>query len=544
MMRLVAPFTRFARSVSQLEVWLFCGWALTLTLVEIVGRRFTSDSLDAVSLFVICLLGFLTTRLHKTHHLKIVSVAKELPRILVQAYHRSTLEIGVDLAKSPPLPRVVPPHLKKRVVLLTLILGCAGCLAPSLPSGGRVFLSTHFYLLLLAVEGLIWTGLALGIAVYSFFIYARLHDWFVERHIGQQPRSIQTEARATVVVFLALLGSAIVLPLWWALSVQILLLIVAAIAPLVSSPGLELTWRHRSGGSTHVYDGRWMVWSKSVGSLLFAIAAILVAGGECLWPAPFAPYQGMAPVTVFLGRLFAWTALGGNCVVIYFVVRFAAMGMFFHGREFWSVRPPVAVAEDRRLEIQCRREILRPLQKLFRRAARQRGKRGTGIWITLQHWFVLGLSRDSNGDESFDRETTILDEIVGPPYFQIFTGRSRRHFQRMTDALRVDLIFVENGVSFQRLVRVLRMMFEIYDVHGGRQKAEEMHFAGLPGVRVLIHNFDFSDSPRHGRSHYPEPDYEDVGRARILHIFKDRGEETVETPIPESWEGTPVLSGV
>ena len=88
------------------------------------------------------------------------------------------------------------------------------------------------------------------------------------------------------------------------------------------------------------------------------------------------------------------------------------------------------------------------------------------------------------------------------------------------------------------------MMFEIYDVHGGRQRAEEMHFTGLPGVRVLIHNFDLSDTPRHGRANYPEPDYEDVGRARILHVFKDRGETDIETPVPKSWEGTPVLSGV
>jgi hypothetical protein len=31
------------------------------------------------------------------------------------------------------------------------------------------------------------------------------------------------------------------------------------------------------------------------------------------------------------------------------------------------------------------------------------------------------------------------------------------------------------------------------------------------------------------REKYPEPDYEDLGRARILHIFKDRDEP------PEDW---------
>jgi hypothetical protein len=88
------------------------------------------------------------------------------------------------------------------------------------------------------------------------------------------------------------------------------------------------------------------------------------------------------------------------------------------------------------------------------------------------------------------------------------------------------------------------MMFEIYDVYGGRQRAEEKHFTGLPGIRVLFHDFDLSDSQHHGHDRYPEPDYEHVGRARILHVFKDRGEAEDDAPVPESWEGKPVFSGV
>ena len=87
-------------------------------------------------------------------------------------------------------------------------------------------------------------------------------------------------------------------------------------------------------------------------------------------------------------------------------------------------------------------------------------------------------------------------------------------------------------------------MFEIYDVHGGGKRAEELHFTGLPGVRVLFHDFDLCDSPQHGRDHYPEPDYEHVGRARILHVFKDRGEARDDAPVPESWEGIPVATGL
>jgi len=80
-------------------------------------------------------------------------------------------------------------------------------------------------------------------------------------------------------------------------------------------------------------------------------------------------------------------------------------------------------------------------------------------------------------------------------------------------------------------------------VHGGRQRAEEFHFTGLPGVRCIIHEFGFADAPAHGRAGYPEPDYELIGRARILHVFKDRGECAVETPTPAANQGRPLPVG-
>jgi hypothetical protein len=161
----------------------------------------------------------------------------------------------------------------------------------------------------------------------------------------------------------------------------------------------------------------------------------------------------------------------------------------------------------------------------------------------LQHWFVLGLSRDDEGDATDDRETTALDGIVGPPYHSVFAPEARYHFRQITTALEIDLIFVESGLTFRRLVRVLRVMFEIYDVHGGRQRAEERHFVGLPGTRVIIHDYDLTSARSHGRETYPEPDYQQIGRARILHVFKDRGEVEEFEPVPGSREGAPVFSG-
>ena len=111
----------------------------------------------------------------------------------------------------------------------------------------------------------------------------------------------------------------------------------------------------------------------------------------------------------------------------------------------------------------------------------------------------------------------------------------------MLRALEIDLIFLQDGVSFRRFRRVLRVLFEHYDIHGARQPIQDRHFRGLPGTRVLVHDYQLGSPLR--KKGYPEPDYETLGRARILHVFVDRGdhEELVEEPV--DLEGVPVPVG-
>ncbi len=543
-MQLTSRFARLVKQESWAEVWLAGGWLAGLAMLEIAGRRFTSDLMDGAVLFAVCFFACMTGIVHKKRRLFLVTRVGKAWRFLWTSCRLPSVDIGVDLSKSPQLPRGIPASWKLSAVLLMLFVGGLVCVAPLFPSEARTYLSARCYLLWLAIEGLVWLGLSFGIVVYPILVWARLHDWLVQRHRGPQPRSIRLEVRATLVVFGFLLGCGMFCPGWLPFALHAPFLVVTTAASVAASPGLELIWRYRSEEHSRVFDGRWSYGMIMAGSILLAMAAMVIAGGEFLGKAPHSPDASTAPVTIFLGRVFAWAAVGGNFVVTCYAVRFAAMGILFHRDGFRPFGKQPSTPEDRRSEIQCRREIVRRLQMLFRRVKRPLDARGGGLWIAFQYWFALGLSLDSSHNETFDRQTTVLDDIIGPPYHRVFTGQSRRYFQRVTDALQVHLIYVERGVSFRRLVRVLRMMFEIYDIYGGRQRAEEMHFAGLPGVRVLIHDFDQSLSPRLDRGHYPEPDYEDVGRARILHVFKDRGEEFVETPIPASWEGTPVGSGV
>jgi hypothetical protein len=205
----------------------------------------------------------------------------------------------------------------------------------------------------------------------------------------------------------------------------------------------------------------------------------------------------------------------------------------------WPLRAPAdALMTDetlqrlaRRDEIQKRRRLVSGLERLFKHAAAHSFKRGSGFWVAPHYWFIPGLTRDLPEEELNLAEGTIMSGIIGPPYHRLLPRAVRHHAYQMLRALQIDLIFVEDGVSFRRLLRVLRMMFEVYDIYGGRRRADEVHFHGLPGTRVLIHEFQLDEPFR--SEVYPEPDYENLGRARILHVFRDRGEQTdrLETPL-------------
>jgi len=209
-----------------------------------------------------------------------------------------------------------------------------------------------------------------------------------------------------------------------------------------------------------------------------------------------------------------------------------------------SARPGFWVRLQRRDEIQLRRHFLTGLESLLK-SAKQRSRGGMGYWLSPHFWFISGLMRDTRPGEEGDFDLTddpILTAAIGTPYHRAFARAARHHLYHVMRGTRIDLIFVEDGLSFKRLRRALRVLFEVYDVHGGRRPAEEVDFRGLPGTRVVIHDFQF-DEPYQSRT-YPEPKYEFLGRARILHIFKDRGEEEELLDAPMDWDRQPAPLGM
>jgi hypothetical protein len=210
----------------------------------------------------------------------------------------------------------------------------------------------------------------------------------------------------------------------------------------------------------------------------------------------------------------------------------------------WPIKVSVADLEDgkvkerldRRDEIQVRRQFFRALQKLFKRASEFKGPCGGGFWLAPHWWFVNHLGRE----EADNQEDT--PPMVGPPYHRIIPARARQHAHAVLRSTEVDMIFVEDGVTFKSLERVLRVITELHDVHGGRRRAEELHFRGLPKVKVMIHEYEPGNQFRSDL--YPEPKFDDLSRVRVLHVFRDRGghEERVEPPYDFSWTPAPALS--
>ena len=197
----------------------------------------------------------------------------------------------------------------------------------------------------------------------------------------------------------------------------------------------------------------------------------------------------------------------------------------------------------RRHEIQARRRIVTALERLFKRIGHRTYNNGQGFWVAPHFWFIVGLTRDAQEEEIDLADSPMLSGTVGPAFHRVMPRAARHHFYELMRALHVDLIFVEDGVKFRRLVKVLRRMFEVYDKHAGRKPAEDIHFVGLTGTRVMIHDFQL-DEPFKSET-YPEPKYDYLGRARILHIFRDRSEseELVEPPFDFTRTPTPVLRG-
>jgi len=520
-------------------------WVGLLLVLELIGQRLTSDWQHLAATVSVLAWLAVTFVLHQAHPLRLVQSIRRLFPAGEWWRRQLGLDWGVDLRRDPPIRPGLPEawvRLLRGFAVVSLLLAGWAVLAPT---AWRTILSDRLYLAYLLPRAALLGSALLLLVLQIFLIWAEIHDHAAVSYVGQGPRPLRGEVLSTLGCCLGLLLGALLLPAIVPLGGMLLVLASVTVCLARTNRDLVLVWRQEWRARQGSFDGRLLIWLQTAVMVSLLVVVTLLLGGPEALREPWSWFHAPWPTpTQAITRLFAWIAWGGTLAIGYDSLRLAWQGIVFNPGRFATGAGRVLLAEtshtDRRpVEIECRRQLTRGLQGLFKRAARRRLPPESGLLLGLQHWFVLGLRTDAPAESQDPAESTVFDGRIGRPFHRVFDCRTRFHYWQICQALQIDLIYIDRAVSFRQFVRVLRQMFELYDMHGGRVRAEERHFAGLPAVRVLLHDLDAGivQNTRASES-YREPEYRELDRARVLHVFRDRQETEVDEPIPveSNWQ--------
>jgi hypothetical protein len=572
-----------------------CGFIFGL---EVVGRYATTDLHDGLAGFALVAAGFAVAARHRRAPIGWVQKLGNGIRKLGAWLAVLRYDHGIDLRGTPPVRRRTPPAVWVGIAFLTVWAGLAAAAWSAFPTGWRVIGVYTLYTPYLIFLMFLW-GALLAITFVGVFVPVAFLDKWLKRWLGDTDRR---GAELAAVVGYAIVVSAVA----WVVppaAVLSLCLVVALAAWLVYLPkgqdGAALLWRSGPDHPVYAVPVRRVLALVALLASLLVFVVLLTACGGWLSGAPHA--DDAMPVTALFGRVAAWLmpllfavlaarlyasrcgdparrttptvhVTGEDATAVRAAVRaIRAWGWRVRlapaarqagqvgivvvppdqseATEFdprWPLKVSVAVLAsgavkprlDRRDEIQVRRQMFRGLQKVFKRASAFKGPVGGGFWLAPHWWFVDGVGREDADASPEDS----APPLVGPPYHRAIPPRARQHAHAVLRDTQVDMIFIEDGVTFKSLERVLRVITELYDVHGGKRRAEDFHFRGLPKVKVMIHEYE-PGNPFHSDA-YPEPKFDDLSRVRVLHIFRDRGghEELIEPPFDISWTPAPALT--
>ncbi|MFT4537633.1 MAG: hypothetical protein ACI841_003468 [Planctomycetota bacterium] len=573
-------------------------WLTAFAVAEILGRQSPDDWTDGAGVASFLVLAVLTWRLHQEHGLAFMTRLSIRLRALASTLSQLNIETGVDLRSTPPLPRGFPPIFK---TLLRVTVGVTVVLALAhdyFPGAARdVIQSTSSALYLIGLTAF-WSILV-GASLLLFALPIAFIDDALDhstRFEGKQ--RFMLEGLAICLHLSVLVTGIFFAPAWAPLALLSLTLAGTGILALLPGrPALAILWRKDRESAPMV-----MEWT-SLALTNLTILACLITSLYLLSRGDRIGGGGTEEtfVTSLLGLVFGWTSSMAYTVLMIGIPFSVISGRFrnpattratrvhiagdlpqllrkelksalhfagvrlvsekaeasrgdvklaYHAEGSstpiaWQSQWPLILGEadfaegsllttdlvqrvTRRDEILRRRQFLHGMQRLFKIAARRKYKAGSGFWLAPHHWFITRLSRDVDESDAW---------FGGPAYHPTLSIEARAHFYQIMRGCELDVIFVEDGVGYRRLKRVLAMLFEYHDLFGGERRAEERHFSGLPGVRVLIHGYDLGGEYPYEK--YPEPDYEDLGRARILHVFKDRGEEETQVDTPSTPDFVP-----
>lgn len=574
-------------------------WAVTALAVEVLGRLSGSDLGDAFSLVVGLALLIATVQQHRRQPLAWLAPIGRAAHALRRRLSTPSLELGIDFRRTPPIAEAIPAPLRVGALITGILTVLVAPQAASFPEAARAFaveISYCGYLLLLA---LLWAGLLIGgLALGCLPSFAVVHDRLVGSWSGLGQRNIARELLILSALLLMLALGSRVLPEWLPLVVIALAgAVIAALLLVPGAPSVRVLWRRPDGPLASMAFGHAVgLWLLIV--ILYVVDLTLLARGNRVFGGE--PAVPTMTITATLGLAFSWMTAAGISSIAWYALRYgrrrirfelarrtpvqvlvsgdiepaqlprrlapdvvlhrhrprghalrlivddrAAWPLLPFDRIRWPLRVPTAAFHDpalagilrRRQQRIYRAQLLAGMARIFDQARHHRGRPGEGCWLAPQHWFVTSLVRDENHDDIDLRHHAMIEESLGLPFERALTWPTRVWFHGVMRELDIDLMFVEDGINYARFRPVLESLFELHDIFGGRQRAEEKHMIGIPGVRVVIHDFQL-DTEVNDRG-YPEPDYEDIGRARILHVFLDRGDAVDPWQVPGEWLDLP-----
>jgi hypothetical protein len=571
-------------------------------VLELLGRQATNDVYDAVAGLALMSVFMFVLAWHRRYPLPWLAWANRLAARVTARLERLKYEIGVDFRGTPPFPRKLP-RLVSAVILGLVIWSALAVMAWSAyPDGWREIGLRTSYVAYLAVLMVLWAALA-GCALAGVY----LPVWVIDQRLKLANNQLDPHGVDAVALIgylgLAMLLALFTPPVYAVAVCLIVALGAATWYVLRDDKDVALLWRAEPGLPIYAVPlKRMVVGVIGVGALL-VFALLVTASGGRLTATP--SLADPMPLTALLGSLTAWLVPGVLLVLGYqlweqrrtdpsrvtpptahiagreslAVLRQAGMRITRWGwktrlaptvresgdvgielvspeqseaTEFeprWPLKVSMADLQDgavrerleRRDEIQLRRQFYAGLAKLLKRLKAATPTPGGGYWIAPHWWFIETVQwEEPNRPKREDMETL---RPIGPGFDQVFPTRVRQHLYRVLRATEIDLIYLEDGVSHRKVEKVLRSLFEVYDIHGGRRKVEDHHFRGVPKVRVMIHEYS-PGNPFKAEEGYPEPKFDEVSRFRVLHVFKDRGgqEEELEAPFDFSWEPSPALA--
>lgn len=585
MLRLTGFLQRTGARLAQRDSIYVGIWLTVILATEIAGRG-TTDS-DAQDLLGVALWGALiavTLLDHARKPLRLVSKTVAFVKRCARRVPLRGYSMGLDLRGAPPLPTSMPRASEAGLWVAVTLCSIAWLVRDWLPESLRE--------VLLGLSPTVWfltLGVLWAVTVFACVTLFQASLVLLSELTGASP-GLHARRSSALLAMLTLLVLALVFPMKLGLvlsGVSALALLVASAWP--NNPRMSLVFvDHSQRDELSVLQWTQFLGARTLSGSLGIAALLLVLLGD---PMHFHALDTSMPLTQILGVCLVWILTGATVSMALHVIkeivearredssgpdrprlflehvaesdraatREALQSLGFESefearnacatdvRATWpssalGAEPPGPFALTQkhladegfleRLRVRhatlCRRQLRKGLKEVFAGIDPDPSDSGAGYWLAPHLWFFEGLRRDS--EEAGGR-------FQKPHFRDVLEPSTRRHLHHVLKSLEVDLLFVEDGIDYAKFEPVLQRLFRVYDAPAVTGRLEEFQLSGVSGVRVVLHDHDF-DTPLRSGNH-TRPDYRYLGRARILHVFRDRGGDSDSPVTPEAWDYVP-----